>query len=152
MNEMTEQVSASSTPVAADAPQASTVGVRGPKGVSLDAKILVLAAGNPKREGSKAHAVFAKYHDGMTVQEFLDSAGAEATPNLVYDAGHGFISIDGYTPTKVFVAKVKEPKAPVEAAAPKPKKEKVAKAAKPKKTVEAAPVAPDLVVAEETID
>lgn len=105
---------------AADA-KAKTVGVRGPKGVALDAKITVLSASNPKRQGTKAFDVFAKYVDGMTVQAFLDAAGEEATPNIVYDTKHGFIAVEGY---KVEVLPKKEPRVA------KPKAEKKAKAEK----------------------
>jgi hypothetical protein len=101
-----------------------TIGVRGPKGVALDAKITVLAGSNPKRQGSKAAVVFAKYVDGMSVQAFLDAAGDEATPNLVYDSKHGFIAIEGYA---VSVIPPKEKKAPKAKAEPKAKKEKAPK-------------------------
>ena len=74
--------------------EAKTTG-RGPKGVPDSAKITLLAKSNPKREGSKAHARFAKYVDGMTVAQALD-AGV-ITPDLVYDTKHGFISIEGYS-------------------------------------------------------
>lgn len=120
--------STSETTAQADAPEAKkAVGVRGPKGVSLDAKITLLAAQNPKRPGSKAHGVFSKYVDGMTIQQFLDANGGDdyATPNLVYDAAHGFIAIEGYTPKPVAPKKAREPKAPKE---PKAKKVKAAAA------------------------
>lgn len=122
MNEMAKkQVKpvVASTPVAADAPatlekpKAPAIGQRGPKGVPLTATITLLAAQNPKRPGSKAFAVFSKYVDGMTVQQFIDAAGDAATPNIVYDAAHGFISVEGYDP-KMAEKKVREPKAPKE--------------------------------------
>jgi hypothetical protein len=122
------------------------VGVRGPKGVALDALIFVKAASNPKRPGSKAHAAFSAYSDGMTVQNYMDTVGAEATPNLVYDAAHGFIQIEGYTPAKPFVPKPKAEKAP--------KAPKTPKAAKGKKAAEApaADAEVEATVQEETID
>ncbi len=140
-----------STPAAADAPAASSkrgapIGARGPKGVALDALITLKCEGNPKRPGSKAHAVFAQYADGMTVQAFLDAVGDAATPNLVYDAAHGFISIEGYDP-KLVVKKeraTKEPKAPK---APRAKKA-AATAAAPT----AAEVEVDALAVEEVID
>lgn len=93
---------------AAAAPRA-----RGPRGVAEDAVITLGVEGNPKREGSKAHAAFSHYVDGMTVGEYCDAMeaaelGKEATPNLVYDAAHGFISIEGYEGNGEL--KVKEPK------------------------------------------
>lgn len=90
---------------------------RGPRGVPESAVITVLADANPKREGSKAATVFSHYVSGMTIGEFADALdaaglGKESTPNLVYDAKHGFISIDGYDPGEVVKPKVREPKAP----------------------------------------
>lgn len=76
---------------------------RGPRGTTEDAVITLLVDGNPKREGSKAAAVFSYYESGMTIGTFADALaeaelGKEATPNLVYDAKHGYISIEGYEP------------------------------------------------------
>jgi hypothetical protein len=139
-----------STSAAADAPAApknapgAPVGARGPKGVALDAIISLKVEGNPKRPGSKAHDAFAQYVDGMTVQQFLDAVGQAATPNLVYDAAHGFIAIEGYDP-KLVVKKERAPKAPKEPKAPRGKKAKAA-------TAEAAPASVDDVAVEETID
>jgi len=96
---------------------------RGPRGVLESAVITVLAEANPKRAGSKAEGVFAHYTTGMTVAEFCDAVGKEATPNLVYDAAHGFISIEGYDPAKV-VLKEKVAKAPKEPKAPRTPKAK----------------------------
>lgn len=121
------------TEAPAEAPKAapkeekvSLAKMRGPRGVAETAKIKLLTDGgqNPKRAGSKAHAVFGCYKTNMTVGAFCDAvdalaAGAHkgsATPNLVYDASHGFISIEGHTPAEIFVPKpkaekeVKEPK------------------------------------------
>jgi hypothetical protein len=88
--------------------------------------ISLLVIENPKRAGSQAAADFANYTDGMTVAEFCDVVGKRATPNLVYDASHGFIAIEGYNP-ELIVAKEKAPKAekaPKEPKAPKAKKAK----------------------------
>lgn len=108
---------------------------RGPRGVTEDAKITVNVAANPKREGSKAAAVFSHYETGMTVKAFCDSVGEAATPNLVYDAKKGFITIEGYeVPGGVEQPKPKkEPKAKAE---PKPKKEKKAAAAETEPVVD----------------
>jgi hypothetical protein len=142
-----------STSAAADAPAApknapgAPIGARGPKGVALDAIVSLKVEGNPKRPGSKAHDVFAQYVDGMTVQQFLDAVGQAATPNLVYDAAHGFIAIEGYDP-KLVLKKERAPKAeeaPKEPKAPRGKKAKAASA-------EAAPASVDDVAVEETID
>ncbi len=46
---------------------------------------------NPKRKGSKSFDKFAKYRDGMTVQQATD-AGLSAA-DLSWDKSHGFISI-----------------------------------------------------------
>lgn len=127
-----------STAVAGDA-KPKTVGVRGPKGVELTAKITVLAGTNPKRAGTKAFDIFSKYVDGMSVSEFLAAAGEEATPNIVYDAKHGFIAVEGY---KVEVLPKKEPRVA---------KEKVAKA--PKVKAEKLPLVPvDTELARETVE
>lgn len=113
--------------------------MRGPRGVAETAKITVLAPTNPKRPSSKAFQVFSLYKTGMTVGAFCDKVDATdnkgaATPNLVYDANHGFISIEGYTPPNPV-----EPKAPKEKKAPaEPKGKPVAKAkTAPKKDKEA---------------
>lgn len=142
----TAPVAAKSAPVAAKSAPAKKAAVveqpaeteaaaprtRGPRGVPETAVITVLAEGNPKREGSKAHAVFSHYENGQTIADFcaaLEATDAEmvkeATPNLVYDAKHGFIEIEGYEPPGgVIEKKVREPKAPKAAKAPKAGKAK----------------------------
>lgn len=78
--------------------------MRGPRGVAETAVITVLVEANPKRPNTKAHAKFECYTQGMTVGEFCDAVDANeeikggATSNLVYDAQHGLISIEGYEP------------------------------------------------------
>lgn len=118
------------------------IGVRGPKGVELTAAVTLLVTGNPKREGSKSHARFANYVDGMTVQAALD-AGL-TTADLVYDAAHSHIAIEGYNPTLV-VKKERAPKAEKPAKAKKAKKEKSAEQVEAESELEAA-------VQEESID
>lgn len=121
---------------------------RGPRGTTEDAVIRLTGEVNPKREGSKAHAVFSHYEDGMTIADFCAALEAtnpdmvkEATPNLVYDCKHGFITIDGYeVPGGVVVKEAKEPKAP--------KAEKVAKEPKAPKKAKADPVVDAAVEAE----
>lgn len=98
---------------------------RGPRGTVETAVITVLVDANPKRAGSKAEAAFALYRTGMTVGEFCDLAGKDATPNLVYDTKHGFISIEGYDPEQV-VAKPKKEKVVKEPKTPRAKKSKKA--------------------------
>lgn len=100
-------------------------GPRGPRGVVGTAIITLIAETNPKRAGSKAHAMFEHYVSGMTVDAFIESVGAGATATLVYDTAHSFISIEGYEPGKVVEKKVRAVKAPKE------KKVKVTKAALP---------------------
>lgn len=107
---------------------------RGPRGVGEDAVIHLLVDDNPKREGSKSAAAFSNYVDGMTVGQFCDAVGKEATANLVWDASHGFISIYGYEPGEPRKAKPKAPAAP----APAP-----AAPAKPARRGKAAPVDPE---------
>lgn len=112
---------------AAEAPAAEEVKSRGPRGVAETAKITLLAKTNPKREGSKAHARFAAYRDGQSVGEALD-AGV-TTPDLVYDAKHGFIHIESYDPGEIVQPKVREPKAPKEPKSTKGGKVKAEKTA-----------------------
>jgi hypothetical protein len=121
---------------------AKVIGVRGPKGVEMTATVTVLAGANPKREGSKAYARFALYRDGDSVAQALD-AGV-VTADLVYDAAHGFIAIEGYNPTLV-EKKEKAPKAAKPAKAPRAKKAKSAEQEAAESDLEAA-------VQEESID
>jgi len=123
---------------------AATSKSRGPRGVAETAVITNVVA-NPKREGSKAQRVFAHYREGMTIAEFCESLKSEglekeATPNLVYDAKHGFIQIEGYNPGEIIQ--------------PKPKKEPKAKAPKKAKSAEevAAVAEADAVATEESLD
>lgn len=115
----------------AAAPEAKepAIRTRGPRGVPETAVITVLADKNPKRAASKAFAAFENYRNGMTVKEFCDAVGKEATAHLVYDTSHGFINIEGYTPGAIFTPKVREPKAPKEPKAKKPKAVKEAEVA-----------------------
>lgn len=46
---------------------------------------------NPKRAGSASHGKFAKYVDGMTVQQAVDAGMTGA--DLTWDTKHGFIKI-----------------------------------------------------------
>lgn len=101
--------------------------MRGPKGVPETAKITILTDGgaNPKRPSSKAFAAFACYKNGMTTGQFCDAVNAigqegMGTPNLTYDASHGFIKIEGYEP-KLVEAKPKKEKAPKAEGATAPK-------------------------------
>lgn len=122
-----KKVAAKAAPAPAPAveeAEAPTPRTRGPRGVPESAVISLLVETNPKREGSKAHAVFSHYEDGQTIADFCAALEAtapemvkEATPNLVYDAKHGFISIEGYEPPGgVVVKEVKAPKAKPETA------------------------------------
>lgn len=103
-------------------PAVKPIGVKGPKGAELTARITILAATNPKRPNTKAFDVFAKYRTGMSVSEFMTDAGSEATPNMVYDVKHGFIEIEGYT---VAVLPAKVPRVVKEKADKTPKTPKV---------------------------
>ena len=139
------EVASESAP--ADAPVAARS--RGPRSVAAEAAISLLVGANPKRPGSKAYEVFSLYRDGMSVAEFTAAAGAAGTTNLVYDAAHGFIAIEGYTPAKVFTRKERAPKA--EKAPKAAKAVKAPKAAKATK-VKRADIAAEAEVIEETID
>ena len=140
----TEEVKSETTATAeAKVPLAK---MRGPRGVAETAKITILTANgqNPKRPNSKAFAAFACYKNNMTTGEFCDAVNAigqqgMGTPNLVYDASHGFIKIEGYNPD-VIAAKPAKP-----AKEPKAKKEKA-----PSKVAEVA--AADAEATEETMD
>lgn len=110
-------------------PEAAVSRSRGPRGTTEDAVITLLAEANPKREGSKAHAVFSYYEDGMTIGAFADALaaadlGKEATPNLVYDSKMGYISIEGYEPPGGVTVKEVKVKAEKPAKAPKKGKSK----------------------------
>jgi hypothetical protein len=131
-----------STPAAEAAP--AVVRSRGPRGTVETARISLLVSENPKREGTKCQRVFAQYVDGMTIAEFCaaldaEGLGKEATPNMVYDSKHGFISIEGYEPPGG--VRVKEPKP-----AKEPKAAKAPKAKKEKASVEEAPEAEEEVI------
>jgi hypothetical protein len=142
------------TPAAEDAPRAMPL-TRGPKGAAMDALITLNVETNPKRPGSKAFDAFSHYRSGMTVQEYLEAAGKAATPNLVYDSAHGFISIEGYEPKEAPKRTPKEPKAPKPPKAEKePKAPKEPKARKAKPTIIQAVESPEVesLTVEETID
>lgn len=63
--------------------------------------ITLLSETNPKKPGSKAHARFANYKSGQTVEEAL-KAGLRRD-DLAWDTAHGFIKIEA-------VAAAEEPK------------------------------------------
>lgn len=116
---------------------------RGPKGVPDSATLTVLVS-NPKRAGSKAEAVFNLYETGLSISALMERATATegidlayVTPCLVYDAKHGFISIDGYDPGEIVQPKPKAEKAPKEPRAPRGKKAAKAEAADPEVEAEA---------------
>jgi len=104
---------------------------RGPKGVADTAKVTLLVSANPKREGSKAHTRFALYKQEQTVAEALD-AGI-TTPDLIWDAKHGHISIEGHNPGEIVTPKPKaEPKEKKEPKGKKVEESAETKAAKAK--------------------
>lgn len=89
------------------------VGTRGSTKFAGTDIITALVDYNPKRAGSASHARFAKYEDGMTVDE-AQKAGVTAG-DLLWDTKHGFIEIGKEYNDKA-VVKSKP--------APAPKKEK----------------------------
>jgi hypothetical protein len=118
-------LSAEAIPAEAPKPAAPTPRSRGPRGTTDQSVVHLIYNGNPKREGSKAQAVYSCYREGITVGEFCDAVDAlgpqhkgAGTPNLVYDTKHGFISIEGYAvPGGVLEVKVKAEKVVKEAKA-----------------------------------
>jgi hypothetical protein len=57
-----------------------------------DAKIQVVVAKNPKREGSAGYKRFGLYKTGMTIREFLLAGGK--TIDLDWDRERGFIATE----------------------------------------------------------
>jgi hypothetical protein len=57
-----------------------------------DAKIQVVVAKNPKREGSGGYKRFGLYKTGMTIREFLIAGGK--TIDLDWDRERGFIATE----------------------------------------------------------
>ena len=98
----------------------SPIGVKGPRGVPADAAISNIVA-NPKRVGSAAWARFEAYAEGMTVTAAL--AAGLTTADLMYDAAHKYIYIDGYEPKELAPKKERAPKAEKPAKAKKVKAE-----------------------------
>lgn len=58
---------------------------------STEAVIKMLAKANPYREVSKAHGVFSKYKDGMTVSEAIEAGIGRAY--IRWDLSHGHIEL-----------------------------------------------------------
>lgn len=124
----------SATPPAAKEAKVPLSKMRGPRGVAETAKITLVAKDNPKRPTSKAHRLWELYKGATTVGKFCDAVDATdlkggATPALVYDASHGFITIEGYNPE---IVKLKE-KAPPKAK-PEPKGKPAPKGKDPEAT------------------
>lgn len=109
---------------APEAAAPATPRTRGPRGTEETSKITLVATTNPKRAGSKAAGRFDEYKDQMTIKDFCDAVGKAATSNLVYDAKHGFITIEGYDPGAIITPKPKAEKVAKEPKAPKAKKGK----------------------------
>lgn len=64
--------------------------------ISGSETITVLSPTNPKRAGSAAHANFAAYRDGMTVDQYGAAIRSfvKAKGNVRWDVAHGFIRLD----------------------------------------------------------
>lgn len=72
-----------------------------------DAEITLLVEGNPKKQGSRAHAVFEFYKDSKTVGDFFAASAGVTIKNkdgeervyggdygdITYDVGHGYIKV-----------------------------------------------------------
>lgn len=64
-----------------------------PRPVLRDDRVIrVLVETNPKRPGSKSHARFGLYEDGMTVQQFVQAGGTAA--DVKWDAERGYIRVE----------------------------------------------------------
>ena len=61
------------------------------KKYNRDQKIKLLVKSNPKKLGSKSYDRFNKYHNGISVGEFLDKGGLSI--DLKWDVEHNFIKI-----------------------------------------------------------
>lgn len=61
--------------------------------IPKSAIIRLKTTANPKRPGSAAHARFALYVDGQTVEDFIKAGGTMGDVN--FDAGKGFIALEG---------------------------------------------------------
>ncbi len=59
--------------------------------ITNETKITFTRKDNPKREGSKAHARFAKYMKAKTVGEYFELGGTKG--DLKYDSEKEFIQI-----------------------------------------------------------
>ena len=59
--------------------------------VSKQAVITLVTADNPKRTGSLAHARYALYDTGMTVEEYVAAGGRSG--DIHYDVESGHITI-----------------------------------------------------------
>ena len=61
---------------------------------SDDAVILKIVDGNPKREGSAAHARFELYVSGMTVGEFIRAGGLIG--DIYWDISRAYIVVSDF--------------------------------------------------------
>lgn len=77
-------------PIQEEAPPPPTA----PRPRKRDDRVIMSVQENPKNPGSKAHARYALYSVGMTVDQFLDGGGRKQ--DIVYDTQRGFITL-GYT-------------------------------------------------------
>ncbi len=64
---------------------------RGNASYAPEARIKILASGNPKKAGSSAHERWKLYREGMTTAEFFKAGGLMA--DLKWDTGRGFIKV-----------------------------------------------------------
>lgn len=64
---------------------------RGPN-IDKNTVIRINTDGNPKREGTLAHARFALYEDGMTIAEYVAAGGRSS--DVHYDSDHGDITLE----------------------------------------------------------
>lgn len=107
---------------------------RGSPNFPLDGKITVRVDSNPKRVGSKAHARFALYKTGDTVEQFMKKGGTYST--LKWDTEHGFVAINETPEQRKAWEADQKAKADAKAAKEKERAEKKAAADAKKKAAE----------------
>lgn len=61
------------------------------KRLNQDSKIEILVEANPKREGTKGHAAFKLYRNGMLVSTFIEKGGSAA--DVRWDVDHKYIKL-----------------------------------------------------------
>ncbi len=82
--------------LATTAPKPTAPKLAPAKAAGLHGTITLLVQGNPKQQGTKAHARFALYQNGMHTNAYraLALVGKQyGGPDLLYDTRHGYIAV-----------------------------------------------------------